>query len=158
MAVGMDNKEEKILTELQGYEYFTDDVGATKAIQVSTGEITGTVLMCLPIGSQIRTPEVITAQTEYLKLKEQNELRRLANNDLGKFFYFKRGGFQRFISANCYKIDIPKYIYSFWRQQVNDNGTHTDEKKRFSQNSRCVKSCDNKVLASSQSEIYTRTR
>lgn len=75
------------MTELQGYEYFKDDYGSTKALQVSTGEVTETVWMCLPIGSQIRTPEAITAQNEYLKLKEQNELRRLANNDLGKFFF-----------------------------------------------------------------------
>lgn len=75
------------MTELQGYEYFTDDTGATKAMQISSGEVTETVWMCLPIGSQIRTPEGIAAQTEYLKLKELNELRRLSNKDLGKFFF-----------------------------------------------------------------------
>lgn len=72
---------------MQGYEYFTDDSGSTKAVQVATGEVTDTVWMCLPIGTQIRTPEEIVAQNEYLKLKEQNELRRLSNKDLGKFFF-----------------------------------------------------------------------
>ena len=72
---------------MQGYQYFTDDSGSTKAVQVATGEVTDTVWMCLPIGTQIRTPEEIVAQAEYLKLKEQNELRRLSNKDLGKFFF-----------------------------------------------------------------------
>lgn len=75
------------MSELKGYEYIVDASGETKAVQRSTGEITETVWMCVPIGSQIWTPDEIVAQTEYLKLKEQNELRRLSNKDLGKFFF-----------------------------------------------------------------------
>lgn len=75
------------MSELKGYEYIVDAFGETKAVQRSTGEITETVWMCVPIGSQIRTPDEIVAQAEYLKLKEQNELRRLSNKDLGKFFF-----------------------------------------------------------------------
>ncbi len=75
------------MSELKGYEYIVDAFGGTKAVQRSTGEITETVWVCVPIGSQIRTPENIVAQSGYLKLKEQNELRRLSNKDLGKFFF-----------------------------------------------------------------------
>lgn len=75
------------MSELKGYEYIVDASGETKAVQRSTGEITETVWMCVPIGSQIWTPDEIVAQAEYLKLKEQNELRRLSNKDLGKFFF-----------------------------------------------------------------------
>ena len=57
------------MSELKGYEYIVDASGETKAVQRSTGEITETVWMCVPIGSQIWTPDEIVAQTEYLKLR-----------------------------------------------------------------------------------------
>lgn len=75
------------LNELKGYEYIVDTSGETKAVQRSTGEVTETVWMCVPIGSRIYTPESLASRNDYLNQKENNDLRRASNKDLGKFFF-----------------------------------------------------------------------
>lgn len=75
------------MTNLEGYEYFKNDNGETKAVQTATGEIVDTFWTCLPVGSQIKTPDGVTIQRNYLQQKTQNHLKRIANSELGKFFF-----------------------------------------------------------------------
>lgn len=75
------------MTNLEGYEYFKNENGETMAIETATGEIVDTFWTCLPVGSQIKTPDGVTIQRNYLQQKTQNHLKRIANSELGKFFF-----------------------------------------------------------------------
>lgn len=75
------------MTNLEGYEYFKNENGKTMAIEKATGEIIDTFWMCLPFGTQIKTPDGVTTQRSYLQQKTQNHLKRITNSDLGKFFF-----------------------------------------------------------------------
>lgn len=75
------------MNNLKGYTYITDSSGETMVVQRSTGEVVDAVWTCVPVGSRIYTPESLDARNEYLRLKENNELRRTSNKELGNFFF-----------------------------------------------------------------------
>lgn len=75
------------MKETNDYKYIIDESGKTKAIDISTGEMTDTVLIRAPVGSRVYTPRMLQVNKDYLKNKQENALRRIINNDLGKFFF-----------------------------------------------------------------------
>ncbi|MGN0488203.1 MAG: hypothetical protein ACI4HO_02945 [Ruminococcus sp.] len=71
-----------IITELQGYEYFTDEnTGKTIAVERATGECSSTVWVRLPIGSISYTPE---QQRLYKERKEREQQEYIKSKRIGK--------------------------------------------------------------------------
>jgi len=73
------------------YEYFTDDEGLLKCINRSTGEVSDAVEQIVPVGTSVMTPDMRAAYIKYKKRKEENEYRKVANKDLGHFFFVQHG-------------------------------------------------------------------
>lgn len=71
------------------YDYFKDDAGNLKAVNLSTGEVIDAVEQRVPIGSSIMTPDKRVAYKEYKKIQEKNQYRKITNKDLGNFFFIQ---------------------------------------------------------------------
>ena len=69
------------------YDFFKDDAGTLKAVNLSTGEVIDAVEQRVPIGSSITTPDMKEAYREYRKMQEKNQYRKMANKELGDFFF-----------------------------------------------------------------------
>ena len=89
----------KILTEIQRYEYFTDDNGITKAVQTSTGEVFEMKTVTVPIGTKIYTPQ---QQKIYADKKQTEQLKKQALSDLGHFCFI--------YGSNIYKEISPSSV------------------------------------------------
>lgn len=77
----------KVLNDLKGYKTITDEFGEAKTVQTATGEVVETMLINVPVGSCIYTPEHLSARNKYLEIKDSNNLRRISNDKLGRFFF-----------------------------------------------------------------------
>lgn len=75
------------MINIGNYDYFKDDAGNLKAVNLSTGEVTDAVEQRVPIGSSITTPDMKEAYREYRKIQEKNQYRKMANKELGNFFF-----------------------------------------------------------------------
>ena len=80
------SERKKLVREQTEYTYI-DQNGKKLAISNETGEVTETVSITVPIGTKYYTPESQRKWRDYQKFKEKNELRKIANDELGKFFF-----------------------------------------------------------------------
>lgn len=73
---------------MAGYEYiFNEETREYEAIRRATGEVTPAVVQILPVGTRCYTPENQECYQRIKEKKQKSKLRRLKNNERGKFFF-----------------------------------------------------------------------
>lgn len=95
------------MTELQGYEYFTNDRN-TYAVDIETGEVTESVILKAPIGTRYYTPK---QQAAYAKKKSREQICKQMQSKLGHFYFlFNDNIFDRISPSSVTRL---VYLNSF---------------------------------------------